>query len=299
MKIVKTSTVCGRCFVLLRKEYKMNTNNQLREFCEEIGLREEAIEMMLGLPITEVRYKQVREAFYSQEGEKSEFYKLVNQQKQWMEQFLYYYCRFAQEAKERYRRQGISEEIYRDTFKDITLWCEKCYDRFQRYGIYQYDWLWRHVEGKLYRLGRLQFEQMNSEWEVKEKEWEIAVGDDIISVHIPEGEPLSEAACVASFVRAKAFFQGEQPYLCHSWLLDPALKAVIKEKSNILKFQKFFYVVRVDYENKEAEERIFGSVCRCMKKYRAETRLQKSAKQFLLAGNKLGNGLGIFKGMDN
>ena len=85
------------------------------------------------------------------------------------------------------------------------------------------------------------------------------------------------------------------PYLCHSWLLYPKLKEVLSEKSNILQFQKYFQIVDVDFEEKEAEWRIFGRLEKNPKKYPESTTLQKNAKSYLQSGKKLGNGLGVLQ----
>ena len=50
-----------------------------------------------------------------------------------------------------------------------------------------------------------------------------------------------------------------------------------------------------DFEEKEAEWRIFGRLEENPKKYPESTSLQKNAKRYLQSGKKLGNGLGLLK----
>ena len=55
-----------------------------------------------------------------------------------------------------------------------------------------------------------------------------------------------------------AFWGKEMPYLCHSWLLYPGLKDILPEKSNIIMFQNQFQIVETDWDEREAEWRIWG-----------------------------------------
>lgn len=93
---------------------------------------------------------------------------------------------------------------------------------------------------------------------------------------------------------ARLFFE-EENYFCHSWLLFPNLKEILNLDSNILSFQKFFKILSVDYELRQVEERIFGSVEERVEDYPEMTSLQKRAKAYFLSGKKLGNGFGMIK----
>ena len=199
------------------------------------------------------------------------------------------------ETWEEYKKKEISEKIFFDTFSDITIWCENSRRRFGNYVLREYGWLWRHVEMMIFRLGRLQFEKMDSEWEADLGDIHIRKGKTVISVHIPEGCPLDHAACEKSFRQAYEFWGTELPYVCHSWLLGAELRNFLSEDSNIMKFQQFFDIVEVDYSIREGEERIFGRLRENPELYEGHTSLQKKAKQHLLLGGRLGSGLGILK----
>ena len=100
---------------------------------------------------------------------------------------------------------------------------------------------------------------------------------------------------IYSLEKGKSFWGDELPYLCHSWLLYPGLKEVLSQTSNILQFQNYFQIVDIDFADQEAEWRIFGKVEENPEKYPENTTLQKRAKQYLLSGKKLGNGLGVLQ----
>lgn len=82
-------------------------------------------------------------------------------------------------------------------------------------------------------------------------------------------------------------------YVCHSWLLYPELSEVLSVDSNIIQFQKHFYIYDVDAASREAEQRIFNQLKDNPFEYEEQTSLQRSAKAYLVAGHKLGSGYGI------
>jgi hypothetical protein len=126
-------------------------------------------------------------------------------------------------------------------------------------------------------------------------------GDNLIYVHIPEGEKLSEDKCLESFVMAKTFFSEFFPehkyeyYFCESWLLFDGNRDFMKEDSNIVKFMNLFehcYSMKIDVQ---AIERIYGKRKLLKRNYSENTDLQRRAKAYMLSGNKLGVGIAVRK----
>lgn len=268
---------------------------ELLEFCKGIELMDEAVERILSLQLTEDEYmkkwemcRNDYEAFSNDIKEKENFRGLA----------LAYLCRFACEVYPLYKEQEIEEQIFWDTFSDIRCWCENCHREFGEYGINEIGWFWRHLKLTLFKLGRLQFELLDTKRPIKGtvagKEYDIPTGTPVISVHIQQGEPLLWEACEQSFAQAFQWFGKEIPYICHSWLLYPGLKELMRADSNIIQFQNHFVVVASDYEWPDAERRIFGKVMENPAEYPEDSRLRKAAKQYLLAGNQLGNAVGIY-----
>lgn len=147
----------------------------------------------------------------------------------------------------------------------------------------------------IFRLGRLQFEKMGSEWEVDFGKIQLRKGDPVISIHIPEDGKMENAACREAFEMAKKMFGRDVPYVCHSWLLGAELAGFLEKDTNIMQFQNFFEIVDYDYNIREGEERIFGRLQENPELYAEETSLQRKAKEYLMQGRKLGSGLGILK----
>ena len=264
---------------------------KLLEFWEEISLMPDAVRQLEKLEITEGEYEKLRELFLR---DVNLFYEAVKKREDFRLVFLYCFSKMACEVYDRYCEQGISRRVYRDTFYDLTLWCENCYKAYGEYGIAQYDWFCRHLDMSLFRLGRLEFERIPSLWEIQTDGISVHKGDPVISVHIPQGEKLELDACLDSFRQAEQFWKEKQVYLCHSWLLYPGLKEIMKPESNILQFQTLFHIVAVDFEGREAEERIFGELETDPRSYAEDTSLQRAARKYLLSGEKLGSGLGVW-----
>lgn len=57
-----------------------------------------------------------------------------------------------------YRAKGIPEQILVDTLDDLLRWIQAFHRKHGKYGLGELSWLYHHFTGKLFRLGRLQFE---------------------------------------------------------------------------------------------------------------------------------------------
>lgn len=266
----------------------------LRRFCREINLPPEAVQIVEKMDgqISELQYVYVRNGFWT---DRQKIFKEIIASPGYRQRFLYYYCRLALETFDRYKEEGIEEKVFFDTFSDVAIWCRACFRRYGEYGIQEYEWLWRHVEMTIFRFGRLQFEKTLSPWEFCSKDKKRNIGEPIISIHIPEGEPLDEKLCRESIALGQKFWGKDLPFVCHSWLLFPDLKNLLDENSNIIRFQEMFDIQSVDFEFREGEERIFGKVLEDPQMYPEKTRLQRDARKWLIRRNRLGSGLGVLK----
>lgn len=247
----------------------------LEEFMRKIGLSEEEQLAVTGYKMGEVKYFDWKTLFY--EDLQKFFRQLQNSEDKEM-LALYLYVRFAVELEEKYKKCGISQEVYFQTFSDIAIWSSHYRKKSGKLGLQEVEWLARHLQCKLYRLGRLQFEK----------------DDTMLHIHIPEGEPLSEEECDLSFQYADDFFSGKYIiYDCQSWILDPILKTIMDDTSNMIRFQNRFQIHHVIAESHQAEERVFGRVLEQKEQYPEKTSLQKKMKRLLLEGKQVGEGYGI------
>ena len=163
---------------------------------------------------------------------------------------LLYFLYFCEDLAQKYETKAIPEEILLDTLGDIVTWTKIWSGLKGELYLGELEWLKRHLEGRLFKLGRLQFCMANSEFDIPEKG--LVKGAPVIEVHIPEGEPLSHEACLNSIDMARDFFARYYPefdyslFTCHSWLLDASLGEFLPPHSNILKFANLFKIVRQD-----------------------------------------------------
>jgi len=154
---------------------------------------------------------------------------------------------FCQALSERYAAAGIPDSILVMTMGDLVIAVQRYHALHGHIGIANLsDWE-DYIHMRLFRLGRLQFCMTGAAMDIPEKG--ITAGEPVMDVHVPAGQPLTEAACEDAFRQAESFFGTFFPqyhyryYTCFSWLFDEVLQQFLKDDANILKFQKLFQPV--------------------------------------------------------
>lgn len=110
-------------------------------------------------------------------------------------------------------------------------------------------------------------------------------GSPVISVHIPEGEPLTPSLVDESFSMALARFNPTL-FVCDSWLLDPELLKVLPRDSNIVHFTQRFLKFPVAFTTPQIYERVFGfGVTKAdILGWECTTSLQRKVQEHILDG---------------
>lgn len=160
------------------------------------------------------------------------------------------YCQLecARRISEKYQEKNIPQSIYRDTMKCFTRFIAECEKKNGRMFFDRGWWTYRQVSMSLFRIGELEYEFCEHE------------GKRVIGIHIPSDADLSARAVEHSLEQADIFFRTYyqgcifDKYTCDSWLLSPALKPLLSEKSNILSFQNRFTIIQENTEEKEYME---------------------------------------------
>ncbi len=185
--------------------------------------------------------------------------------------------------------RGIAKEVTVATLKDINLWIGNYELQHGVLGLAEFHWLTKHYTGRLFRLGRLQFIHEPARYGVPE-------GDVVLDTHIPQDEPLTQEACLASFAWAKEFFAEHFPekepkyFTCGSWLLNPQLADLLGEDANITKFMRLWSNHHVVASSStQAIQRVFGLGFKAENMANApeKTSLQRKLKAHFLAGGDL------------
>ncbi len=195
-----------------------------------------------------------------------------------------------------YRQRNIPHGVFLDTMQDITLWCENTGGK----GLLNVAWILNHLQCRLFRIGRLQYQLYKCENETLDYNClPFDFGDNLIYVHIPQDGRLIYSDCLFSLREAKLFFLSYFPdfhytyFFSESWLLYRENQLFMRADSNIMQFQLLFDIVYSAPDDRQAIERIFGKRRLIKSLYPEETELQREAKAFMKKGGRLGKGIGI------
>lgn len=200
------------------------------------------------------------------------------------------YCQLegARRIHERYLEKRIAEDIYIDTMKCFTRFIGECGKKNGRLFFDRGWWTYRQVSMALFRIGALEYEFHEYK------------GEKVIGLHIPSDANMSKEAVDCSLDQAARFFNKHFPeykydkYICDSWLLSPALKPMLSERSNILSFQERFTIVQEKRSDREFIEWLFQvPEDTDYHNLPEETGLQRKVKELLLRGGTVGTACGI------
>lgn len=206
-------------------------------------------------------------------------------------------------VREAFAAEGLPEQIFWDTFSDLRYKVLECKEVQGVWGNFVAFWYPIFYSRDIVKLGRLEYENVTYSEDIpyEKNGYTVKKGDKVKSIHIPaSGEPFDEAARLASYKKAYAFFQdelngGPLVCVCHSWLLYPPYGEILSPTSNIVSFQRDF-----DITGQEASEefddswRLFGGdYKKPLEDLPERTSMQRAFKNYLLAGGKAGEGRGV------
>ena len=215
---------------------------------------------------------------------------------------LYSFLRLSEKTWKLYQEKGIGEDVFYESFYSMTVCCQVCYDRLGIYGIDQAiyrKWQRYVLDGTLFRLGRLEFQLKEFDYDLEIDGHKAPAGTTVLSVHIPRYLPLKEEDCEKSYAWARAFFKefyGMDPciFVCGSWLLHPWMQDVLPPESGIIRFQTKFRLYRVEQKPESAINWIFpGYAGKDISQLPADTSLRRAAIARLQSGGPIGVAWGI------
>ena len=188
----------------------------------------------------------------------------------------------------------LDEEI--DRLRADVLSCKT---NFNVWGVKKGFWQWMFHELNCITLGRLEYEPFHH---FSVPYGGIKKGDPVILIHIPGGTLLKMDEVEKSLECAYEYFKGRfdnetVPFITHSWLIyPPFLNGVFKEGGNVQKFAELFNII----DQNTAEFQNFSNVFGCaypgedLSRVPQETSLQRSMLKYIMQGNLMGEGYGIF-----
>ena len=123
------------------------------------------------------------------------------------------------DTHEKYRQLGIEDTVFAETMSDIGIWCANCGGG----GLHNVHWIKNHLDARLFRLGRLQFQLYRlPPVAAYPHTAPLMVGAPVVYIHIPQGAPLETEACRLSIARARAFFDRVFPDYAYTCFLAKA-----------------------------------------------------------------------------
>ena len=173
------------------------------------------------------------------------------------------YMMFARQTYYNYLARGIAQDIYENSMTDFAVWNLACMRKTGAPGLLQMGWLSMTLKEKLYRIGRFQYEPTTFHHdEYVCGNYTVRKGDPVLTVHIPEGEPLTDEVRLDSYRRAEKFF-GSHIIVCHSWLLYPAHRQFLQPDSRIVAFMDDFVMLSSEERRGDLSNlwRMYGFRC--------------------------------------
>lgn len=260
------------------------------DMCEKIGLQQEIIDKVIAFDST-FEYDNVKdemERLLTFETSQKALIRLKEKlgEDQGGIKILTCMVRCLESTYEQYSKLGISEQVFVNTMNCFPRFIEEHKASYGTYGFDRDWWTTRQIGMKLFRIGELEYE-LTTESDEK-----------VISVHIPSNARLTIINCRRSYVDSQKFIRTYYPeykesrFICHSWLLSPALKELLPSTSNIIVFQEAFEVSDWYKEEDDFMEWVYKKKFDDYKELPEDSSLQRNMKKHLLAGGLVGAAFG-------
>lgn len=201
-----------------------------------------------------------------------------------------------------YIREGIEEEVFYDTMKDLVYKTEECKAHYGKCGVYV-DWFLHIFDLRLFSLGRLEY--ISSFYRYNPYtfgDYILKKGDLVFDCHIPSSGKLTKDMCIDSFHRAYEFYKdflpsSVLPVVCKSWLLyPPYIRSVFVPESNMTKFASLFDINEEVSTGREFKDciRVFSKPFNGnIKGFPDDNSLRRNFIRYIESGNEFGVGVGI------
>ncbi|MCI8332805.1 MAG: DUF5596 domain-containing protein [Clostridiales bacterium] len=207
--------------------------------------------------------------------------------------FFLYLC---PAAKAFYAKKGLSEQMYRDSFYDLTLKAIECKQVQGVWGTHT-NWFGRFFDLTRFKLGRLEFEEQEIDFDYLC----FKKGSKGINIHIPSCGPLRHEECLQSYHQAAEFYRklqkhGRILFFCSSWLLAEEIGLFLADDSNIRQFAGDFDITYVrTAEGFPDAWRVFGAdYQKPADKLPRDTALQKGYADYLATHDSTTVARGVF-----
>lgn len=187
---------------------------------------------------------------------------------------------------DKYKKLGISDEIFIDTLSCFTRFVEEYKDSYGEYGFDRGWWTYRQLSCVLFKIGEL--------------EYEYRADEKTVHLHISSRAHIDIDNCKYSLdmfkgFTAKHFPDKSYPIVCNSWLLSPELDKLLGRDSHILAFKRCFDITDWDKTNNEFLQWIYGRTDINYNDLPEKTSLQKNVKNHIINGGFVGSAYGALR----
>jgi hypothetical protein len=133
-------------------------------------------------------------------------------------------------------------------------------------------------------------------------EWRPALspGDPVLDIHIPEDGKMDFDACGESLRQARDFYARYFPdrpraaaFVCGTWFFDAQYQQLLPPSSNIVRFQREFYLYPMLSHDREAFWRVFGELPEDPATIPRDTTLRRAMLEFKQSGGLLRSAAGF------
>ena len=136
---------------------------------------------------------------------------------------------------------------------------------------------------------------INKTLKLPKTDWQLMLvrNEPILDMHIPEDGTMAHNLCGQSIEMARVFFPNHFPeweykaFACTTWLFDSQFQTLLSSSSNIVKFQREFYLYPVISDDSQTFDRVFGGKPEDLSYAPRDTSLRKAIIDHYLQGGYL------------
>lgn len=205
-------------------------------------------------------------------------------------------------SKIHYQAEQIPLEIWKNNFLDLKYKLYECKLVKGVWGNFVPDWYFGFFAVERFAFGKLQFECIEFGQEYNKNSLSLTPKNTVINIHIPRtGTGLTPQDVDEACEKAAEFFREKYAvnpivFVCHSWLLYPANKKILKPTSNLYSFlSRFDIVSEGEYADYKETWRLFDcEYTGDAAKLPADTSFRRAYVDRIKRGEKTGWGYGVF-----
>ena len=204
-----------------------------------------------------------------------------------------------------FEENGLGYDEWYGSMIDFKWKVNECVSCYGIIGVFV-DWFAMFFTAERVAFGRLQFNPATADYDYNSGHFNIKKGDPIVAIHIPSDtrSAFNKENREAAYKRAAAHFSKilgtkEVIFRCGTWLLHPAHRDILPEKSNIRSFLDDFELDRKSFTTDNGSNiwrifytRPYGGDPGALPE---ETSLMRTYKRFIKDGGVTGTLVGYRK----